>query len=108
MGCLGSSDDGNEQNEANRDPPDEDDEAGGDDGDDDQEYAQAGVSSSDGEVVVNSMADNTAGVYCGDADIEDASDIEEGENGATSVGGSFPCDDDIYGITEDGTTTKIA
>lgn len=71
------------------------------------EYAQAAVSISDSEVVLTAL-ENGAGVYCGDAAVETPDDIEPGENGATTVGESFPCDGDVYGITESGTTTRIA
>lgn len=98
-GCIGGSDDGNENG----------DESSSDDGDDtdDEEHAQAGVSVSDGEAQVSSIADGTAGVFCEDADVEEPGDIVDGENGATSVGETFPCEGSVYGITEGGNVNQI-
>lgn len=97
-GCLGSDDD--------EDDREENVEETADNSNTNDETVNAAVSVSDGVATVDSIGD-AAGVYCGDADIETVDDIEEGENGATTTGETFPCNSDIYGISESGVTNLI-
>ncbi|MBZ6496856.1 hypothetical protein [Natrinema longum] len=71
-------------------------------------HPQAGVTVDGNEVAVTSLADHTAGVFCSNADIDHPDEIDEGVNGATSVGQTFTCDGDrVMGITSDGKTGTI-
>jgi len=72
--------------------------------------AQAGLdvdeSTTPNTITVNSLGDNTEGVFCA-PDGNSLSDVTDSDKKATSVGGTVDCDSNIIGETESGDTNVV-